>query len=159
MRSAGVDTAVQTCREGLPPPLSSADSIGYLRDSSTDAANRAGGLPPTTKIDTASMNDRPEAVALWPPLATAEPPHPFPPSFPTYLAFHLTLPTHAAHATTSSLRINLSILQYSLASSSLLATRCTKLWHARHSHATLFSRHSSCQPRFTAFACICFGIR
>lgn len=76
-----------------------------------------------------------------------------------YLAFHLTVPTHFAHATTSSRCINRSTVQYSFASSSFVAMRCTKLWQARHSHATLFSRHSSCQPRLMAFVCICFGIR
>lgn len=41
--------------------------------------------------------------------------------------FHLTLPTHLTQPCTSSLSIRLSTVKYSLANSSLLATRCTKL--------------------------------
>lgn len=44
-----------------------------------------------------------------------------------YLAFHLTLPTHFAQSLTSSLSQILSTVNHSLANSSLLAMRCTKL--------------------------------
>ena len=76
-----------------------------------------------------------------------------------YLLFHLTRPTHPTKALTSSLPANFSTLSHSLANSSLLAHLCTKLWHARHNHATLFSSHSSCQPRFSTFAWVDRGIR
>lgn len=88
---------------------------------------------------------------------------PFPPtsapSLPSYLAFHLTLPTHLAQSSTSSLSKILSTVNHSLANSSFPAMRCTKLWHALHNQATLFNFHSSCHPLLRTLACTSFGMR
>jgi hypothetical protein len=75
------------------------------------------------------------------------------------LFFHLTLPTHPLHLCTSSLSKILCTSCHSLANSSFPAIRCTNEWQARHNHATLFSRCSSCHPRFSTFACTALGIK
>jgi hypothetical protein len=76
-----------------------------------------------------------------------------------YRAFHRILPTHRAQSWTSSLCIILSTVYHSFANSSLEAMRCTKLWHALQSQATLFSVHSSCHPFFRTLAWTPLGIR
>lgn len=76
-----------------------------------------------------------------------------------HFAFHLTLPTHLAHLCTSSLPLSRSTVYQSFANSSFPAIPCTKLWHALHNHATLFSTLSSCQPRFSTRSCTDFGMR
>ena len=77
----------------------------------------------------------------------------------TYRFVHLTVPTHATNRATSSLALSRSTVCHSRASSSFVATRCTHRWHAAHSHATLPSSHSACQPRLTARSCVDRGTR